>query len=338
MAGYSTSFLQAIQVADSIAQRWSSNTNWSMWHIWDLLRHGYDAIKSPESFWRELYPYATCVGFAFPIADELSTAFNETKGLEQYSNQIQTLASWERDESNPNSTPKPRHCATAVFTSEACILIDLIYSPRVLVIPLGGTVSGMTYITMSGRRGQRLFHYSATPEGNILEMSSAKKDNPPKYPFKPTNHDDILRDLSIPSALRKVPNSSIPATKVVVIRGVISASPAHVPGIQLDADGGWMITTCRLQIDFWNRTLTMQLPLEDWLLKAENAMYQWVQEHEVFRKVDDGIAHLTVTLAAEREDEKTKGQVKVMREMGSALGLPAGEFDKIVESVYEVWE
>ena len=266
-ASYSGSLEQAIQLADNIARRYSSSTHWSTWHTWDLLRHGYDASSSPDAFWDAIYPFATCVGFCFLVAADLSATYKSTKGLTHFSEKIQTLASWEKDESEPNSVARPRHCVVAIFTKEACILIDLIYSPTVFVILMGGSCETVPYITISGRRGKRIFHYTGSQHGRKLEIENPKRDHPTRYQFWPIAHGEALSSISAYSATRTIPRSQLPMNKVIVIRGPVREPPTKVPGTQLDA-GSWMIITCRLQIDFLHRRLTLQLPLEDWLLKS----------------------------------------------------------------------
>ena len=140
--------------------------------------------------------------------------------------------------------------------------MDLVFSPIVMVIPSGGMFETIPYITMSGRRGKRVFFY----ESMKLKMANPKRETVVKDLFRPMSPEEALNSIVKPNAFRTMPGVPVPVAKVMIIRGMVRERPKKVPGVQLDV-GAWMITTCRLQIDFWNRRLTMQIPLEDWLLK-----------------------------------------------------------------------
>ena len=142
------------------------------------------------------------------------------------------------------------------------MLVDLVYSPIVIVIPAGGVYETIPYITMSGRRGKRVFYY----DGQRLEMANPKRDIVIRDPFRPIAAMEALCLISAPAAVKTFQGTKIPMTKMIIIRGIVWEAPTNVPSTQLDV-GEWMITMCRLQVDFQKRQLTMQIPLEDWLLK-----------------------------------------------------------------------
>ena len=142
------------------------------------------------------------------------------------------------------------------------MLVDLVYSPTVIVIPAGGVYETIPYITMSGRRGKRIFYY----DGQQLEMANPKRDVVIKDPFRPITATEALCLISAPAAIKTFPDTQIPMTKMIIIRGTVREIPTKVPSTQMDV-GEWMVTTCRLQVDFQKRQLTMQIPLEDWFLK-----------------------------------------------------------------------
>lgn len=172
------------------------------------------------------------------------------------------MASWELDPDHPEEDEMPRHCVVALLREEACVLMDLVYSPTVMVIPAGGICETIPYVTMSGRFGKRVFSY----DGEKLEMVNPKRENARPDPFRAIAPEEALRSISAFNATRMKPGSQIPNNKVIIIRGIVEEPPVKVPGVQLDV-GAWMITTCRLQIDFGKRQLTLQIPLEDWLFK-----------------------------------------------------------------------
>lgn len=108
-----------------------------------------------------------------------------------------------------------------------------------------------------------MFYY----DGQKLEMANPKRDTVMRDLFRPMTAEEALASVVVPNALKMVERGGkVPVTKAMIVRGIVRERPIKVPGVRLDV-GAWMITTCRLAIDFWNRRLTMQVPREDWLLK-----------------------------------------------------------------------
>ena len=58
------------------------------------------------------------------------------------------------------------------------------------------------------------------------------------------------------------------AAKTIVIRSIKSSQTANVPAASLGSLG-WLFTSLRIRVDFREKEIIMQVPLEDWLLKDE---------------------------------------------------------------------
>ena len=58
----------------------------------------------------------------------------------------------------------------------------------------------------------------------------------------------------------------------------------------------------------------------------------------MFRKMSDAVANLVIELTACRADLEGQEDLRILTDVASCLGLPAGEMGRIVDSVYEVWE
>ena len=58
----------------------------------------------------------------------------------------------------------------------------------------------------------------------------------------------------------------------------------------------------------------------------------------MFRKMSDAVANLVVEIPAHRADQEVWEDLRILTDVASCLGLPAGEMGRIVDSVYEVWE
>ena len=76
------------------------------------------------------------------------------------------------------------------------MVVDIIYAPTVIVIPRNETYETVPYVTINGRRGKRLSHYSETAEGSKLEMGDPKRDSSIRYRFWPITDVEALRCIS----------------------------------------------------------------------------------------------------------------------------------------------
>ena len=226
---YSTALTSAIHLADQIARRHSSSIQWSSWHLWDYLHH--NPTPSPQtSIWDSTYPFASCSGFCYLIAKNLAATLEATAGLTHFASQVQILASWEKNPLAPEEDARPRHCVVALLAEEACVLVDLVYSPTVIVVPAEGVYETMPYITMSGRRGLRIFYY----DGQQLEMANPKRDVVFKDPFRPITALEALCQISVPAAIKTLPDTKIPMNKMIIVRGIVRETPTKVPSTQMD--------------------------------------------------------------------------------------------------------
>ena len=217
-----------------------------------------------EHVWEDIAPYATCVSLAFPVAKSLRATYAATLGLETYASKVETLVSKERDLSG---IERPFHCLVAVCLEDFSIIVDLTFSPVAFVIPLNGVYETPPYITTSGRLSQRIFQYITDPTGEkVLTIKRAGIEGSVSR-FEQMNHADALQQISIAAAEKTVPGTTIPTKKTIIIRKLVREPPTKIPGINLNS--GWMVTACRLQINFWDKTLTLQIPLKDWLLKPK---------------------------------------------------------------------
>lgn len=93
------------------------------------------------------------------------------------------------------------------------MLVDLVYSPTVIVVPTGGVYETIPYITMSGRRGKRIFYY----DGQQLEMANPKRDIVVRDLFRPITAMKALCLISAPTAIKTIPDTKIPMSKMIII-------------------------------------------------------------------------------------------------------------------------
>lgn len=69
----------------------------------------------------------------------------------------------------------------------------------------------------------------------------------------------------------------------------------------------------------------------------DSSRYLWIQNHKLFRKMNDAVANLVVELPAHGKDQEIGDELQILKQIASFLGLPTRETDRVVRSVYEVW-
>jgi hypothetical protein len=152
-----------------------------------------------------------------------------------------------------------------------------------------------------------------------------------------------LRQLGLPGATELVelrPGLRIPPTKYITVQAPLSSKPQHLA--YRSVSGGFLVTTCQVEVDFDNRTMTMQVPYQDWLLKSQNAKYlrRLIRLRMAITSVP-AVAHFSIALSSPFRNCSVDAEMKkliLMDEIGDQLGLQHGQIMNIAKSVYRVWK
>ena len=150
--------------------------------------------------------------------------------------------------------------------------------------------------------------------------------------FSDIDHNTALRQISMRAARESKPGFQVPSKKVLVVRSLMNEKPTKIASIPLNAE--YVVTACRVQIDFAQRTLTMQIPSTDWLFKPENERYLLrLQQSPIYTPVNDAVLNLVVVLSSPPDDELVSDQLYLMGEVGERLGLARGEVLRVADSL-----
>lgn len=187
------------------------------------------------------------------------------EGTDQFVSKVETLAIWELGRSEEDNTEQlSTHCLVALRLNTICIVIDIVFSPVVIVVVPDRPFVTNPYITVSGKKDCRLYRYTTCPDSNTrLEIRKGTSDI--WHTFRPITSEVALKKMTVYNASRREKGTQIPARKQLVIRSIVRQAPIFSPATYL-GNYTWMMDTCRLRVDFLNRRLILQLPLQDWLL------------------------------------------------------------------------
>ena len=215
---------------------------------------------------------------------------------------------------------------------QCCVIIDLVFSAKAFKVSYNGSFETLQYIITSGRFQQRRFRYIAGPSGEKLLTMEKIVSIEAAVQFSDINHDTALRQISMRAARESKPGFQVPSKKGLVGRSLMNEKPTKIASTPLNAE--FVVTAYRVQIDFAQRTLTMQIPSTDWLLKPENEGYLLrLQQSPMYTPVNDAVLNLVVVLSSPPDDELVLDQLHLMGEVGERLGLARGEILRIADSL-----
>ena len=321
-----------LETADRISPQHSLTIHWSTWHTWEYYNRIEPGVtEANDHIWKDISPFSTCVGMTFLVARNFRAALRTTPGLAQCSQKLRTVAC-------PASTDsiQPYHCLTGVFMDQCCVVIDPIFSAKAFKVPYNGSFETLPYITTSGRFQQRCFRYIAGPSGGKLLTMEKIGSIEAAVQFSDIDHNTALREISMRAARESKPGFPVPGKKGLVVRFLMNEKPSKIASTPLNAE--FVVTACRVQIDFAKRTLTMQIPSTDWLFKPENERYLLrLQQSPMYTPVNDSVLNLVVVLSSPPDDEFVSNQLHLMGEVGERLGLARGEVLRIANSLDYVW-
>ncbi|KAH9860308.1 hypothetical protein J1614_011638 [Plenodomus biglobosus] len=259
--------------ADLISLQNYLTVHWSTWHTWDYYnRVKPDETEANDHVWKNISPFSTCVGIAFQVARNLTAALRTTPGLASTRERLRTVAC-------PRSAdlPEPYHCLTGIFMDDYCVIIDPVFQAKAFKVPYNGSFETIPFITMSGHSKQMRFRYVAGISGEKVLTMEKVGGIDEAMPFSDIDHTSALRRISMYAAREGEPGSQVPSKKFLAVRSKMDEKPTNIPSTAWNAE--FIVTACRVQIDFSERTLTMQIPSTDWLFKPENERYYLQVQH-----------------------------------------------------------
>ena len=157
--------------------------------------------------------------------------------------------------------------------------------------------------------------------------------------FSDIDHHTALQNITLRAARETESDLEVPTKKGLAIQSTVSEQPMKIASTPLDA--GFILTACRVEVDFAQRTLTMQIPFEDWLLKPQNVShFSRVQTSTIYKPVSDAVVNLVFDLVFDLSPTVDDGLVpenlSLMGEVGERLGLAREEILRIVGSMKSV--
>ncbi|KAF2658324.1 hypothetical protein K491DRAFT_713711 [Lophiostoma macrostomum CBS 122681] len=306
-----------LDISNGITLNHVITTQWSTWHLWDYLDRAHLIQREIQA--------------AISEDEDLSSNFNETD--------IALIATKESATSDYD-----HHVIAAIIFPSFCIVSDTSLHSSALVIYLGQTVQCEERMLFSGRSGRGLYRYYQDANGkNILESGSTSNSQWKQlgYEIDPVA---AIQDLAIPGAREWSPHGTgVPVSKLVALRSLFNYKPVRYHSIPVGDKH--LVTACQIKVDFANRRIQMQIPLEDWLSRAENQEFKNRVLQDTLIMLEYSVENpaameLRLELGSTKDNDlgpQTRKYIVLMSEFGEKLGLPKSDFLGMAKGVYRAW-
>lgn len=338
---------QLLDVANEVAVKMAKEYNWSTWHSWDLIdetqNNGQAGLHAMDRwFWTLIGPFGSCLGASTRIFTTLQALLTDHTSLElrPYAKTVQLITSAQHTDADTKY-----HAVVAMCFDDFAIVIDHALHPVAFTVPLGGEFYMAPYIPLFGAEGQERFKYFMEDGEYKLTVSNKESTYRHLY-FSEMDVDAANNQLVIPAALERIPVKDkehilVPPRKYVSIRSLLDDQPQLIAAEHVD--GKWLATTVRLQVDFLTPMVTMQIPMNDWLLTPQSG--DWLRR--LFHETPQGLRIVSAPAAVRLELDLHAATCEqpyselfglvLMQAIGEELGLDYGVLNSMMWSVYRVW-
>jgi hypothetical protein len=314
-----------LALANKVCVEYSLISNWSTWHNW--VRFGNPPfVPSGDDISKG---FITCVQSSNIVVHALRELLESTPGFEQYAELVQMKEN------------VGRHCAAILELPESAIVLDIGIHFTAFAVPLNGLYDTLPFFDFRGQKYYSRYEYrvmkgSQAPVVTTTLMSSLGTPASQENPFVNVEYHTAVRGIEerLAKAMLNIDGKLVPAKKYLTVTSFSEGQPELIPSLYLgDAGFGW--TSYRLKIDFGKQCIVMQIPVTDWLdTPAGYEHARDIRESGIYQELNNAVGVLTFDLSVKaRESDDYFDLTDLVREVGVDLGLPASEFERIVDSV-----
>lgn len=337
---------QLLGIANEVALKMAKEYNWSTWHSWDVVNESQNGAQAglramDRWFWTMTGQFGSCLGASTHIYTTLQSSLESHTSIElrQYANAIKLMTCAQ------HATAETKyHAVVAMCFDDFAVVIDHALHPVAFRIPLGGEFYMASYIPLFGAEGQERFKYFL--EDGEYKLTMSNKACACVLRFSEIDVDAATNQLAIPAALEEQPVKDrehilMPPRKYTSVRSLLDQEPQLIAAEPVN--GKWLATTVRVQVDFANPMLTMQIPMNDWLPAPQSG--DWYRR--LFDETPKGlrivptpaVVRLELDLHAAEHVQpypELSGLI-LMQTLGQEFGLGYEVLNSMMWSVYRVW-
>ncbi|KAJ4340414.1 hypothetical protein N0V95_007499 [Ascochyta clinopodiicola] len=336
------------ETANQTALKYAKDYSSSTWHSWNVINKaaGLDVglLALGRAFWHTTGRFATSLGVSTRIVSDLQATIGSSidRDIRQYANDVHLLTSARHARSESEY-----HAVVAICFDTYALVIDHALHPTAMYIPLGGEFTTATYTPITGQESMARFQYFRADSEYKLTMDNGSRTYEP-LSFSEIDADATTTQLAIPAALelqpvKGRPHMLLPPRKLISMRSLLDEQPTLLAAERVD--GKWLATTLRVQLDFAERMLSVQIPMADWAKKEQGKFCDFVirlgEHRRVMRTPTSSTWLLQVVLEAHKSDSCCDEEREAVRFLaglcGSGFGLPGRVTLDLVDSVYRAW-
>lgn len=329
-----------LDIANEVALEHCKSTTWSTWHFWNYYRALHragvvaeDVQPASKDIWQATEPFGSCVDIALQTTTALRYELASIQELRHYAGHVRTLA-----RAGCSDEKEYTHCITALLEETFCIVIDFSCHHKAIKIALHSYADSMPYHNMHGDEYVDRLEYLECAEDVRAVRRVPLQPNANPTLFEEFDDQELIRRVNIRIANETEDGHGVlvPKMKSVKLRSFLREAPQLIPWEEFG--GKPFAITCRIKVDFLNRKVLMQVPYTDWMLHPENNnLYQRAEGASISEIVNPAACNLVIWLKLPRQQSALKEQIEIMDAIGRKHGLPKGELDKMIDSIYEIW-
>lgn len=345
--------VRLFKIANQIALKNAQEYQWSTWHPWNVVddaeaNYQFGIRGMDRYFWSLTGRFGSCLGASTRIYTQLQgeLAGNPDLGLRPFVNTVQLMTSAQHA-----ATETGYHVVVAMCFDEFAIVIDHAFHPAAFRIPLGGYFDMAPYIPLFGESDRGRFEYFLEDGEHKLTMDNEEYSHSPLY-FSVMDVNKATNQLAIPAAEEKQlvkghDHVLMPCRKYLSIRSLLDKEPRLIAAEPVD--GKWLATTMRIQVQFANPEISMQVPNRDWLTcqqgkdwnkRFKNYLLKCADSAQTLQTwVTDEVILLRLPLDAEVQEQPYAelGGLLIMQALGEEFDLKYEVLNEMMWSVYRAW-
>jgi hypothetical protein len=337
---------QLFDLANQVALYYAQTFHWSSFHAFNAVSQAESNAESlstdAKAFWEALIPFGSCLGASTLIYHALHTAVaNHTDPeIAKYADTVQLMTCAQHA-----SSEMQYHAIVAMCFGSFAVAIDHSLYPTAFKVPLGSEFAMFAYIPLFSNLGQERFKYFLSDSGAYMLTMDSTIITYPALSFTPQDVSTTVSQLAIPAASETKPveggNSDVllPPRKYVSVRALLDEEP-HIPSAPLH--GKFLTTAMRIQIDFGDPALLVQIPRADWLDKPQGAAWvSRIKSFEGYIEKCEAKVHLSLKLSAKTDDEppnREQQHIDMLGEIVEEFGIEGTVIDEMVDAIFAAWD
>jgi hypothetical protein len=338
---------QLFDLANQVALYYAQTFHWSSFHAFNAVSQAdanFESLPTDgKAIWEALISFGSCLGASTLIYHALRDAVANHAGPEvaKYADTVQLMTCAQHV-----SSEMQYHAIVAMCFRSFAFAIDHSLHPTAFKVPVGGEFAMFAYIPLFSNLGQERFKYYVSDSGVYMLTMDSTMITYSALAFTPQYVSTTVSQIAIPAASETKPVKGgdsdvlLPPRKYVSVHTLLNEEPKYIPSAPIH--GKYLTTAIRIQIDFGEPALLIQIPRVDWLDKPQGAAWvSCIKSFEDHIENREATVHVIVKLSAKTDNEPTDREqqhIDMLCQLVEEFSIEGTVIDEMVEAIFDVWD